>query len=62
MIPGFPAFLPLIVHSAELKAVRRHSFAGPGWTEDFLFINKILSVVVGGNPLPLGGGRSLVNS
>ena len=26
------------------------------------FINKILSVVVGGNPLPLGGGRSLVNS
>ena len=27
-----------------------------------LFINKILSVVVGGNPLPLGGGRSLVNS
>ena len=28
-------------------------------TDDF--INKILSVVVGGNPLPLGGGRSLVN-
>ncbi len=27
-----------------------------------VFINKILSVVVGGNPLPLGGGRSLVNS
>jgi hypothetical protein len=26
------------------------------------FINKILSVAVGGNPLPLGGGRSLVNS
>ena len=26
-----------------------------------IFINKILSVVVGGNPLPLGGGRSLVN-
>ncbi len=26
------------------------------------FINIILSVVVGGNPLPLGGGRSLVNS
>ena len=26
------------------------------------FINKILSVVVGGNPLPLGGGRSLANS
>jgi len=28
----------------------------------FLFINKNLSVVIGGNPLPLGGGRSLVNS
>ena len=27
-----------------------------------IFINKILSVVIGGNPLPLGGGRSLVNS
>ena len=26
------------------------------------FINRILSVVVGGNQLPLGGGRSLVNS
>ena len=26
-----------------------------------LFINKILSFLVGGNPLPLGGGRSLVN-
>ena len=26
------------------------------------FINKILSFVIGGNPLPLGGGRSLVNS
>ena len=26
------------------------------------FINKILSVVVGGNPLALAGGRSLVNS
>lgn len=25
------------------------------------FINKILSVVVGGNPLALAGGRSLVN-
>ena len=25
------------------------------------FINKILSIDVGGNPLPLGGGRSLVN-
>ena len=30
-------------------------------TKGFDFINKILSVVVGGNPLPLGGGRSLVN-
>ena len=28
----------------------------------FFFINIILSVVAGGNPLPLGGGRSLVNS
>ncbi len=27
-----------------------------------IFINIILSVVIGGNPLPLGGGRSLVNS
>ena len=26
------------------------------------FIIKILSFVIGGNPLPLGGGRSLVNS
>lgn len=26
-----------------------------------LFINKILSFAIGGNPLPLGGGRSLVN-
>jgi len=25
------------------------------------FINKILSFAIGGNPLPLGGGRSLVN-
>jgi len=26
-----------------------------------VFINKILSFVIGGNPLPLGGGRRLVN-
>lgn len=26
-----------------------------------IFINKILSVVIGGNPLPLGGGRSPVS-
>ena len=25
------------------------------------FINKILSFVIGGNPLPSGGGRSLTN-
>jgi len=25
------------------------------------FINKTLSFAIGGNPLPLGGGRSLVN-
>lgn len=25
------------------------------------FINKILSFAIGGNPLPSGGGRSLVN-
>ena len=25
------------------------------------FINKFLSVVVGGNPLPSGGGRSLID-
>ena len=28
---------------------------------DLLFINKILSFAIGGNPLPSGGGRSLVN-
>ena len=28
----------------------------------YTFINKILSVVIDGNPLPLGGGRSPVNS
>ena len=26
-----------------------------------VFINKILPFDIGGNPLPLGGGRSLVN-
>ena len=26
-----------------------------------IFINKILLFAIGGNPLPLGGGRSLVN-
>ena len=26
-----------------------------------IFINKILSFAIGGNPLPSGGGRSLVN-
>ncbi len=37
-------------------------FADGAKAEELTFINKILSVVVGGNPLPLGGGRSLVNS
>ena len=27
----------------------------------YIFINKILLFAIGGNPLPLGGGRSLVN-
>jgi len=27
----------------------------------YRFINKTLSFAIGGNPLPLGGGRSLVN-
>ena len=26
-----------------------------------VFLNKILLFAIGGNPLPLGGGRSLVN-
>ena len=32
-----------------------------GLKNKYKFINKILSVVEGRNPLPLGGGRSLVN-
>lgn len=29
--------------------------------ERIIFLNKTLSFAIGGNPLPLGGGRSLVN-
>ncbi|MFR6049800.1 MAG: hypothetical protein ACLUIL_01705 [Gallintestinimicrobium sp.] len=39
-------------------------FAMPGgWAHNGVgvFINKTLSFAIGGNPLPLGGGRSLVN-
>ena len=28
---------------------------------ELMIINKILSFAIGGNPLPSGGGRSLVN-
>ena len=39
-------------------------FAMPGgWAHNGVgvFINKTLSFAIGGNPLPVGGGRSLVN-